>query len=141
LSKRTRELLILRIGWLRQSEYEFIQHLVLGARAGLSEAELERVQLGPDAPGWDPQDADLVRAVDELHADACITEATYARLSAYFDARQLLDLVFTVGCYDVLSMAFKSFAVALEPGTTPLDADVRARMYDAAVRARVYDRE
>jgi alkylhydroperoxidase family enzyme len=129
LSKRIRELLILRIGWLRQSEYEFIQHLILGARAGLSEAELERVQLGPDAPGWDPLDADLVRAVDELHADACISEMTYARLAAHFDAQQLLDLVFTVGCYDVLSMAFKSFAVALEPGVTPLDAAVRARMY------------
>jgi alkylhydroperoxidase family enzyme len=129
LSKRIRELLILRIGWLRQSEYEFIQHLVLGARAGLSEAELERVQRGPDVPGWDPVDADLVRAVDELHADACITEATYTRLSAHFNAQQLLDLVFTVGCYDVLSMAFKSFAVALEPGTAPLDAAVRARMY------------
>ena len=129
LSKRIRELLILRIGWLRQSEYEFIQHLLLGARAGLSAAELERIQFGPDAPGWDPLDADLVRAVDELHANACITEGTYMRLVAHFDARQLLDLVFTVGCYDVLSMAFKSFAVALEPGATPLDPAMRARMY------------
>jgi alkylhydroperoxidase family enzyme len=129
LSKRIRELLILRIGWLRRSEYEFIQHLGLGARAGLSEADLERVQLGPDAPGWDPLDADLVRAVDELDADACITETTYARLAAHFGTQQLLDLVFTVGCYDVLSMAFKSFAVELEPGTPPLDAAVRARMH------------
>jgi len=131
LPKRTRELLILRIGWLRQSEYEFIQHLSLGARAGLSAAELERVQLGPDAPGWEPADADLLRAVDELHADACIAEATYARLSRALDETQLLDLVFTVGCYEVLAMAFKTFGVALEPGTAPLDPAVRARMYAA----------
>lgn len=129
LSKRVRELIILRIGWLRQSEYEFIQHLALGARAGLSEAELERVQLGPDAPGWDPLDADLLRAVDELHADACIERSTYGRLRAHFDEPQLLDLVFTVGCYDVLAMAFKTFGVALEAGLAPLDAAVRERMY------------
>jgi 4-carboxymuconolactone decarboxylase len=129
LPKRTRELLILRIGWLRQSEYEFIQHLVLGARAGLTEAELERVQHGPGAPGWDPVDADLLRAVDELHADACIAEGTYARLSRTLDAAQLLDLVFTVGCYEVLAMAFKTFGVALEPGANELDPAVRARMY------------
>jgi 4-carboxymuconolactone decarboxylase len=129
LSKRTRELAILRIGWLRQAEYEFIQHLALGARAGLNEAELERVQLGPDAPGWDPADADLLRAVDELHADACIAAATYERLSQKLDSTQLLDLVFTVGCYDVLAMAFKTFAVALEPGAKELDPAVRARMY------------
>lgn len=128
LSRRIRELLILRIGWLRQSEYEFAQHLVLGAQAGLTEAELERVQQGPDAPGWDPVDADLVRAVDELHTDACIQEATYARLAAHFDTRQLLDLVYTVGCYDVLAMAFKTFGVQLEPGAVEIKPDVVARM-------------
>ena len=33
LSKRIRELLILRISWLRRSEYEFVQHVVLGRSA------------------------------------------------------------------------------------------------------------
>ncbi len=131
LSKRIRELLILRIGWLRRSEYEFAQHLVLGAHAGLSEAELERVQLGPDAAGWDPVEADLIRAVDELHRNAFIEESTYARLSAHFDVPQLLDLVFTVGCYDVLSMVFKTFRVALEPGALSIDENVRTRMNQA----------
>ena len=130
LSKRIRELLILRIGWLRQSEYEFIQHLVLGARAGLSEAELERVQLGPDAPGWDPLDADLVRAVDELHADACISEATYARLSPRISMRSNSWIWCSPSVATMCSRwRSRSFAVALEPGTTPLDAAVRARMY------------
>ncbi|MBP6482643.1 MAG: hypothetical protein KA310_17425, partial [Pseudomonadales bacterium] len=65
---------------------------------------------------WDPVDADLLRAVDELHADACIGDATWARLSAHFDAKQLLDIEFAVGCYDVLAMAFKTFGVPFEPG-------------------------
>jgi alkylhydroperoxidase family enzyme len=129
LSKRIRELLILRIGWLRHSEYEFAQHLVLGARAGLSDADLERVQIGADAAGWDPVEADLIRAVDELHANANIEEATYARLCAHFDTQQLLDLVFTVGCYDLMSMAFNTFRVALEPCTEPMSPAMRARMY------------
>ena len=131
LSKRIRELLILRIGWLRRSEYEFAQHLVLGAHAGLSEAELERVQLGPGCGGMDPVEADLIRAVDELHRNAFIEESTYARLSAHFDVPQLLDLVFTVGCYDVLSMVFKTFRVALEPGALSIDENVRTRMNQA----------
>jgi 4-carboxymuconolactone decarboxylase len=128
VSKRIRELLILRIGWLRRAEYEFVQHLLLGRRAGLSEAELERVQLGPDAPGWDPADADLLRAVDELHADACIRDNTWERLGARFDTAQLLDIVFAVGCYDLLAMVFKSARVSLEPGVDPLEPAVRERM-------------
>jgi 4-carboxymuconolactone decarboxylase len=44
-----RELLILRIGWLRQSEYEYLQYVVLGLRAGLTEEEIELIRQGPDA--------------------------------------------------------------------------------------------
>jgi 4-carboxymuconolactone decarboxylase len=129
LSKRIRELLILRISWLRCSEYEFVQHVVLARNAGMSDAEIDRVTLGPDAPGWDAVDADLVRAVDELHADARIQDATWTRLSAHFNTEQLMDLVFAVGCYDVLAMVFKTFGAQLEPGVDAPDAGVRARMH------------
>lgn len=128
ISRRVREILILRISWLRRAEYEFVQHVVLGLRAGLSQAEIERIQLGPDVPGWDAVDADLVRAVDELHADACISEDTWARLSIHFNQSQLMDIVFAVGCYDLLAMVFKTFGVQLEPGVEPLDPAVSARM-------------
>jgi len=133
LSVRVRELAILRISWLRRGEYEFVQHVILGLRAGLSAAEIERVQLGPDAAGWDPADADLLRAVDELNADACIGDATWERLGRRFDIAQKLDLVFLVGCYEVLAMAIKSFRIQLEPGVAPLDAAVMARMYGGQV--------
>jgi alkylhydroperoxidase family enzyme len=128
VSKRIRELLILRIGWLRRSEYEFVQHLVLGGRAGLTAAELERIQFGPDAPGWEPEDADLLRAVDELHASACIQDDTWARLNERFDTPQLLDIIFAIGCYDLLAMVFNSARVELEPGVEPLAPAVRGRM-------------
>jgi alkylhydroperoxidase family enzyme len=131
LSKRIRELLILRTGWLRRSEYEFIQHIVLGLRAGLTEAEIERLQQGPDASGWDPVDADLLRAVDELHADACIGDETWARLSTHFNTEQLIDIVFTVGCYEILAMAFKTFRVPNEPGVESMAREIRARMQQA----------
>jgi 4-carboxymuconolactone decarboxylase len=129
LPKRIRELLILRLSWLRRSEYEFVQHVVLGRNAGLSEVELERIQRGPDAPGWDPIDADLVRAVDELHADARIQDPTWTRLSKHFSTAQLMDLVFAIGCYEILAMVFKTFGVQLEPGVDPLDLATRTRMH------------
>src|SRR5215831_7804148 len=99
ISKRAREILILRISWLRRAEYEFIQHVVLGRRAGLSDEDIQRITRGPDAAGWDPIEADLVRAVDELHEHACIQNDTWSRLSAHFSANQIMDLIFAVGCY------------------------------------------
>lgn len=129
VSRRIREILILRISWLRRAEYEFVQHVVLGLRAGLTDVEIERIQQGPDAPGWDAVDADLVRAVDELHTDACIGNETYERLSVHFTPTQLMDIVFCVGCYDLLAMVFKTFGVQVEPGVDPLDPAVQARMH------------
>jgi 4-carboxymuconolactone decarboxylase len=129
ISRRIREILILRISWLRRAEYEFIQHVVLGRRAGLTDEDIQRITHGPDAAGWEPIDADLVRAVDELHQHARIQNATWDRLSAHFDTNQLMDLVFAVGCYDLLAMVFKTFDAQLEPGVEPLDAATRARMY------------
>jgi 4-carboxymuconolactone decarboxylase len=128
LSTRVRELLILRIAWLQRSEYEYVQHIRQGKLAGLSEAEIERVQHGPDAPGWDPLDADLLRAVDELHAVARIQDATWQRLSAHFDTRQLMDIIFVTGCYGVMSMFCNTWGVQLEDPATALDPATRARL-------------
>lgn len=131
LSKRVKELLILRISWLRGSEYEYQQHLVLGRRYGLTEAEIERLQQGPDAPGWDALDTDLLRAVDELLADARIGTATWARLSRQMSTEQLIDLIYTVGCYEIAAMMFKTLGAQVESGVEPLSDDVRARMFSS----------
>jgi alkylhydroperoxidase family enzyme len=116
LSDRIRELLILRIAWLRRAEYEWAQHVVLGQRAGLRKEEIEAVEEGPDATLWAPFEAAVLRAVDELHADAFVTDTTWDLLSGSLDQRQLMDLVFTVGAYDLLAMAFKTFGLELDPG-------------------------
>lgn len=129
LSKRIREMLILRVGWLRCAEYEFQQHVILGMRAGLTEEEIDRLTHGPDAAGWDQIDADLLRAADELVADAFIKDDTWARLKQQFTDEQMMDLVFAVGCYDVLAMAFKSFGVPFESSLPRMSPQMRERMY------------
>jgi len=122
LPARDRELAILRIGWLCQSGYEWGQHVRIGKRAGLSEAEIERICEGPDAPGWGGLDATLLRATDELHADAFISESTWEVLSKHYSVQQRMDLVFTVGQYNLVCMALNSFGVQLDPGLQGLPA-------------------
>jgi len=107
---------ILRIGWLCRAEYEFGWHRLAGLRAGLTEDEVRRITEGPDAAGWDAFDATLLRATDELHRDAFITDGTWAALSKRYDTQQLMDLVVTVGQYNLVSMVLNSFDVQLEEG-------------------------
>lgn len=116
LPPREREILILRIGWLCQAEYEWGQHVILGRQAGLTDEEIARIKLGPDAPDWDPFDALLLRATDELHEDACISDATWNGLARRYNRQQLMDVVFTVGQYNLVSMALNTFGVQLDDG-------------------------
>jgi alkylhydroperoxidase family enzyme len=120
LTTRQRELLVLRVAAVRQADYEWAQHVVLGRDAGLSDDEIARIAAGPEGPdasegaGWSPLERALLGAVDELLADACIADATWAALAAELDEQQLMDLVFTVGAYDLVAMAFRSFGVELD---------------------------
>jgi len=116
LPARDRELLILRTAVLNGCEYEFAHHRVMGAAAGLDAAEIERVKDGPAAPGWTQDDTELLGAVDELHADSTVSDGTWERLARRYDTRQMIDLVFVVGQYTMLSMALNSFGVQIEEG-------------------------
>lgn len=114
LSLRQRELLILRVAAVRGSAYEWAQHLVLAADVGLSEDEVAAVAEGPGAAGWSTLEAALLAAVDELLADARIGDATWAALGVELDEQQQMDVVFTVGTYDLLAMAIGTFGVQLD---------------------------
>jgi len=114
LSERQRELVVLRVAALRDSEYEWRQHAVLAGDVGIEPAEVARVAEGPDAPGWTAFDRALLAAVDELVRDAMVCDATWDELAGSLDTHQLMDLVFTVGAYDLLAMAFRSFGVELD---------------------------
>ena len=120
LPAREREIAILRIGVLCRAGYEWGQHVAIGKAVGLSDDEIARIAQGPDVPGWGAADRALLRATDELHADAFISDATWAELASTLSTQQLMDLVFTVGQYNLVSMALNSFGVQPEPGLAPL---------------------
>jgi 4-carboxymuconolactone decarboxylase len=115
LPERDREILILRTGWLCQSEYEFGQHTRIGEKAGLEPEEIVGITKGPDAPGWNPFDSALLRAADELHAEAFISDATWEALSKRYNEKQRLDLILTVGQYTMVSMFLNTCGVQLDP--------------------------
>ena len=119
ITPRQRELLVLRVAHQRGAEYEWAQHVILAGDAGLSAEEIERVREGAGAAGWSAVDAALLAAADELVHDARIGDATWATLSGALDTQQLLDVIFTVGAYDLLAMALRSFDVELDEDLRP----------------------
>ena len=116
LPAREREIAILRMGWLCRAQYEWGHHVAIGKQAGLSDDDIKRIAEGPGAAGLDAFDATLLRAVDELHANTFIGDATWKALAERYSAQQLLDFLFTAGQYKMVSMVLNSIGVQLEEG-------------------------
>lgn len=115
LPPREREIAILRMGWLCQSAYEWGQHVLIGKNTGLTDEEIARIKEGADAPGWSEHDRLIIKATDELKNDSFISDETWAGLKKTWSDQQMMDLVFTCGQYNLVSMALNSFGVQLDP--------------------------
>ena len=126
LPARDRELIILRTGWNCRAPYEWAQHVAIGRSIGITDDEIVRVTKGPDAAGWSKDDALLLRAADELHDDQTLSDETYAALESRYDAQNLLDLVFTVGQYHLVSMALNAFRAERDDNVTGVPIPDRA---------------
>jgi len=116
LDPRTRELAVLRVGWRCDAPYEWGQHVVVGRAVGLTDDDVARVAEGPDADGWTPAEVAALRATDELHDRSTITDATWAALTEHFSDQQVLDLVFLVGNYHIVSFALNACRVERDDG-------------------------
>jgi alkylhydroperoxidase family enzyme len=119
LPRRARELAILRVAWRKRAKYEWAQHLKIARRAGVTDDEIAQLRgaASPAVPATGLTGL-MIAAVDELADGAALSDETYQALASELDERQLLDLVFLVGTYALLSMAFNAFRLDLDPGLT-----------------------
>ncbi|MGB6554678.1 MAG: carboxymuconolactone decarboxylase family protein [Candidatus Binataceae bacterium] len=113
LEPRDRELAILRIGWLNQAPYEWEQHVIIGKRSGISDAEIEQIQKGPKA-GWNRHEAAILQAADDLFENSVVSDQTWATLAEKYNTEQMMDVVFAIGQYNLVSWALNSFGVPLD---------------------------
>ena len=123
LPPRERELVILRTGYLCRSGYEWAQHVAIGRAVGVTDSDIEQLTVGSTADGWGARERMLLRATEQLVVDHFVDDATWAALAADWNQQQLMDLVFAVGQYTLVSMALNSFGVQLEDSTERFPAD------------------
>ncbi len=116
ISRRERELLILRTAWDTQAVYEWAQHVVIARDAGITDGEIARVREGSGADGWSASERALLATADELIADKMVGNETWAALSEHYSEEQLMDVIFTVGNYTTVAMALNSIGVQLDEG-------------------------
>jgi 4-carboxymuconolactone decarboxylase len=104
LSHRDHELLALRVASRCGSEFEWVEHVEYARAASIADDEIARVARS-DADGeWNEVERALLHAADELVTTWDVTDATWAVLAEHYDRAALVEVLFVVGQYTMLSM-------------------------------------
>jgi AhpD family alkylhydroperoxidase len=116
LPRRETELVILRVAELTGCEYERVQHVRLGRRAGLTDDDLARVVQGPASDGWSERERSILAAVDALHRARDLDDAQWSTLRAHLDDRETIELLLLAGHYEMLATTINTLRI--EPDST-----------------------
>lgn len=125
LSHRDHELLALRVACNCKSDFEWGEHVEYARAAGLSETEIAAVTHGNDDATWSSKDAALLLAADELHRGCDIADNTWSELASHFDASALVEILFVVGQYTMLSMVANAAGIEVPDGLEHLPPEIR----------------
>jgi alkylhydroperoxidase family enzyme len=120
LDLRDMEIAILRTARRCNSEFSWGEHVPMAKRAGVTPEEIERLTGDSAAEGWNERDGAVVRAVDELHDDAMVSDETWTALARYFTPPQLIELISLIGIYHENSFLYNSLRAYLIPGNPGL---------------------
>jgi 4-carboxymuconolactone decarboxylase len=113
LGHRLRELIILRVALRTRAPYEWAQHVRMAGTVGVTPEEIAAT-VHRRVRDRSELEFDVLAATDQLIDGYRVDDPTWARLAEQLDARQLVELVFVVGTYTALAMAFNSFGLQLD---------------------------
>lgn len=108
LPVKLRQIAIMRTAWITGAAYMWSSHLNTSVRCGLSDDMFGPLQRGADDPYFTDFERVVIRATEELVTDRLISDANWNALMAEWDNKQMLDFMFTVGCYAMVSGVMRS---------------------------------
>jgi AhpD family alkylhydroperoxidase len=114
LPKRDTEVVILRVGHVRDCAYELQQHRRIALRRGVDAATQSEIFAWPDTAALVPRHRAMVAGVDELLATRTMSDDGWRLLADHLDRRQLIEFVTLVGQYDALAMTLNTLGVPLD---------------------------
>lgn len=121
LDARLRELAILRVGQMTNCQYEQAHHILMGRRAGVTDAEIAALPNWSTSSLFDARDRAVLRFVEEVTKQADASDQTFDALREYFDQQELVELTMTVAYYNMIVRFLVTMRIDLEPGL-PLPA-------------------
>nr|CRL66838.1 carboxymuconolactone decarboxylase [Mycolicibacterium malmesburyense] len=112
---------VLRVALARRSAFFWAEHTKVATEGGIPSDDIDRLAKGNDA--FTGVDRLVLDATDELLADGRADASTWLRLVDELGTHQAMELVFVVGTYAMLAMAFQTWRLLPPSGSPELPDD------------------
>lgn len=112
---RIRQIVIMRVGWVRCADVIWASHLRMSEQLGLSSPDCQAIKVGPADAHWASFERTVLEAVDALCAGRELDDATWNALAAEFDHKRMLEFLFLVGNYSFMAIVLNGAKVDMEP--------------------------
>ncbi|MGH3633478.1 carboxymuconolactone decarboxylase family protein [Mycobacterium sp.] len=128
LDSRLRELVIMRIGWLTASDYEWTQHWRVAQGLGVSAEDLLGVRDWQVHAGFGPAERAVLAATDDVVHDGAVSAESWATCERELgtDREVLIELVTAIGAWRMIASILDSLRVPLEGDLSSWPPDGRA---------------
>jgi alkylhydroperoxidase family enzyme len=115
LPVKLRQIAIMRTAWLTEAVYMWSSHLQTSVSCGLSTDMYGPIQRGPDDPYFTPFERTVMLATEDLVRDHKVSDTHWDALRAEWNEQQMLDFLFTVGCYQMVAGVMRSTGAERQP--------------------------
>jgi alkylhydroperoxidase family enzyme len=115
LPVRLRQIAIMRVAWLKKGRYVWASHLRTSLRNDLCGDDFPPIKEGEHSPHWTNEERYILRATDQLMENTDLDDATWSLLCEFLETKQVLDFLFTVGAYSLLSLVCNAIRIEREP--------------------------
>jgi len=118
LTAEMREIVILRTGYLRDSEYEVINHLRVAKLIGMTPERIAALEPGQPQDVFTPDERSILQFVDEVVGDGGSSAETFERVAAFMSSAEMIELTVVIGVYTLVSQVCATFEI--EPEEVPI---------------------
>ena len=111
LSERVRQVVILTVGAVYQSDYERYAHSAVAQKAGLPQDAIHALTQGQATDDLAPEEQVAQRFTKQLTAEHPVDDRLYEEAVSAFGVAGIVDLIFLAGCYYTVSSLLNAFRV------------------------------
>lgn len=108
LPVKQRQIAIMRTAWITKATYMWSSHLNTSKLCGLTDEMYGPIQRGAEDPYFTDFERSVIRATEDLVRDRMVSDANWTALRAEWNEQQMLDFLFTVGCYVMVAGVMRS---------------------------------